>query len=295
MTSGDTWTIGRLLQWTTDFLRERGSDTPRLDAEILLASAAGVPRIALYTAFDETPREEVRQAFRDLVKRRAAGEPVAYLVGVREFYSLPFRVSADVLIPRPETEHLVVALLDLAKARAAAGASAAPRIVDVGAGSGVIAVCAAKYLPGAEVTAVDVSPAALAVARQNAERHEVAQNIRFLEGDLLDPLPATQAFDYVVSNPPYVSEAEMAALARDVREFEPRAALCAGATGSEVIERLIPQAAERLADGGHLLLEISPQLESRIVGLLAADGRYEPARIIKDLAGKVRVVVARRK
>lgn len=294
MASGETWTIGRLLKWTADFLRDRGSETSRLDAEILLAHARGGPRIALYTAFDEIPPEPIRQAFRELVKRRAAGEPVAYLVGEREFYSLPFHVTRDVLIPRPETEHLVVALLDLAKARAAATGDDAPRIVDVGAGSGIIAICAAKYLPEAQVTAIDLSSEALAVGERNAQRHGVAERIRFLQGDLLAPLPTGETFEFIVSNPPYISEAEMTALAPDVREFEPRLALCAGPTGAEVIERLAPQAAERLAPGGSLLLEISPMLEPRVRSLLANDSRFELARTIKDLAGQARVIVAKR-
>lgn len=294
MSTAEIWTIGRLLQWTTDFLRQHGSESARLDAEILLATARGTPRIALYTAFDEAPPEPVRQAFRELVKRRAAGEPVAYLVGTREFYSLRFRVTPEVLIPRPETEHLVVALLDQAKARQLAGASTPPRIVDVGTGSGVIAVCAAKYLPEAEISATDRSPAALAIAAENATQHGLAERIRFIEGDLLAQVPAGERFDFVVSNPPYISEAEMAELSRDVRDYEPAAALCGGPTGAEVIARLVPQAAERLTPGGWLMIEISPQLEDRVRAILLSTGEFEAPRTIKDLAGRGRVIIARR-
>ena len=191
---------------------------------------------------------------------------MAYLVGRREFYSLSFRVAPEVLIPRPETELLVVALLDLAQARAA---GAALRIADVGTGSGVIAVCAAKHLPGCRVTAVDVSPAALSIARANAAEHGVAERIEWIESDLLAAVPAERRFDFVVSNPPYVSEAEFARLAPEVKNFEPRRALVAGPQGVEVIERLVPQAADRLDPGGHLLVEISPMIHESVCKIIS--------------------------
>ena len=172
------WTIGRLLNWTADFLRERGADSPRLDAEVLLAHARGCQRIELYTAFEEPASDELRTSFRELVKQRAAGKPVAYLVGKREFFSLSFDVTPDVLIPRPETETLVVKALDLLKQRANE-AAIPPRVIDVGTGSGAIAVAIAKRNKAAQVVAVDVSPAALAVARRNADKHGVAERIEF--------------------------------------------------------------------------------------------------------------------
>ncbi len=181
MSSSAPWTVGRLLQWTADYLKSHGSESPRLDAEVLLAKVLGCQRIQLYTAFDNEPSEEVRAAFRELVRRRAEGAPVAYLVGHREFYSLDFRVTPDVLIPRPETELLVIALLDLAKTRPVGGKLT---IADVGTGSGIIAVCAAKHLPGCRVTAIDTSPAALEVAKSNAEKHGVLGRIEFIQSDL---------------------------------------------------------------------------------------------------------------
>src|SRR4051812_19568123 len=171
-TTEEPWTIGRLLSWTVDYLGRHGSENPRLDAEVLLAHARGCKLIELYTAYGEVATEETRTAFRELVKRRAEGTPVAYLVGHREFYSLDFEVNPDVLIPRPETESLVVALLDSMKQRATADTPLA--IADVGTGSGILAICAAKFIPTAEVTAIDISPAALAIAKRNAERHKVA-------------------------------------------------------------------------------------------------------------------------
>src|SRR3569623_2733646 len=255
MPQTEAWTIGRLLQWTTGYLKERGADSPRLDAEVLLAEALGCQRIELYTSFDDQPAEAARTAFRELVRRRAEGTPVAYLGGRREFYSLPFRVTPDVLIPRPETEFLVIRLLDLAQRQSPSGAPWS--IADVGTGSGIVAICAAKRLEGSRVTAQDISPAAIQVARTKAADHKVAERIEFLESDLLSAAPAEARCDFIASNPPYIAEHEMAGLARDVRDFEPRLALVAGPQGTEVIERLIVEAAERLTPGGWLLMEIS--------------------------------------
>jgi len=294
--SSAAWTVGRLLQWTTDYLKRHGSDSPRLDAEVLLAEVLHCARIELYTRFDEEPDEAVRAAFRALVQRRAQGEPVAYLVGRREFYSLSFRVSPAVLIPRSETELLVVAVLDCAKNSAVEHvAGREVWVADVGTGSGAIAVCLAKHLSRCRVMATDISPTALAVARENAAAHGVAERIEFFEGDLLSPLPPEQQFDFIVSNPPYVSTAEWAQLAPEVRRYEPQTALLAGEKGTEVIERLIPQAAERLRPGGRLLLEISPMLHDAAIALIAQDGRFAPGPTIKDFARLPRVVQAVRR
>jgi release factor glutamine methyltransferase len=291
MPSTDDWNVGRLLQWTADYLGKHGSDSPRLDAELLLAQALGCKRIELYTAFDAIPAEESRAAFRDLVRRRAEGAPVAYLVGHREFYSLSFRVTPAVLIPRPETEFLVIALLDLAKRRNE------PElwICDVGTGSGIIAVSVAKYLPRARLTAIDRSDEALAVARENAAAHGVQDRIEFVRSDLFSALPADRRFHLVVSNPPYVSTAEFERLPATVRDFEPRTALVAGPQGTEVIARLIPQAADRLVGGGHLLLETSPMVHESVRALVGAEPRLELGPTIKDLARLSRVVQARKK
>src|SRR5688572_1833205 len=216
MSQSETWTIGRLLTWTTDYLKQHGSDSPQLDAEVLLAESRGCKRIELYTKFEEVADDSTRTKFRELVKQRAEGKPVAYLVGRREFYSLSFRVTPDVLIPRPETEFVVIALMDLAKGRGDADAPLS--IADIGTGSGILAVCAAKLLPMAQVTAVDVSPAALTVARSNAQEHGVLERIEFVESDLFASVPAERKFDFVVSNPPYVTTAEMAQLPPTVRE-----------------------------------------------------------------------------
>src|SRR5437870_2051637 len=169
----ELWTVLRLLTWTTDYLKSHGSESPRLDAEVLLAHARGCERIMLYAAFDEVVSDDVRTKFRELVKRRAEGVPVAYLVGKREFYSLSFRVTPEVLIPRPETEFVVVATLDALKE------IQHPLVADVGTGSGAIAVAIAKHAPHARVVGIDINFAALAVARENAANHQVAERIEF--------------------------------------------------------------------------------------------------------------------
>ncbi|MFW6125330.1 MAG: peptide chain release factor N(5)-glutamine methyltransferase, partial [Pirellulales bacterium] len=273
MSDAQPWTIGRLLSWTTEYLQHRGSDSPRLDAELLLAEALGRPRIQLYAAFEHQPDEPALRRFRELVKRRAGGEPVAYLLGRREFYSLDFRVTPEVLIPRPESEHLVVTLLDLAHRPSPGRGPETPevRIADVGTGSGILAVAVAKHLPAARVTATDVSAAALAVARENAVAHGVDDRVELVESDLFERVPRSARFGFIVSNPPYVSEAELERLPTVVRDHEPAGALLAGERGTEVIERLVPQAAERLRPGGHLLIEVSPMIAAAVEGLLDAE------------------------
>jgi release factor glutamine methyltransferase len=302
--STESWTVGRLLQWTADYLKGHGSESPRLDAEVLLAEALKCQRIELYTRFEEEPAEEAKKSFRELVRRRAEGAPVAYLVGRREFYSLSFRVTPDVLIPRPETELLVVAALDLAKTKGGGekglGTSVPServpfQIADVGAGSGIIAVCLAKHLLGCRVTAIDISPAALSVAHENARQHGVTDRIEFVESDLFASVPADRRFDIIVSNPPYVMASELERLAPDVRNFEPHQALVAGPRGTEVIERLIVQSAERLLPGGCLLMEIGPTIHDAVRGLLEADNRFELGPTIKDLARLPRVVQAKKR
>lgn len=285
------WTVGRLLTWTTGWLGARGSESPRLDAEVLLASVRGCPRIALYTAFDEPVPEPQRARFRELVRRRGAGEPVAYLVGSREFFSLPLVVNPSVLIPRPETEALVVRVIDLCREAAAAEPAEGLRILDVGTGSGAIAIAVAKHVPTARLVAGDISAEAIDVARGNAERLGVADRIEFVIGDLVPP---GGPWDVVVSNPPYVREDEFDALPPDVRLFEPRSALVSGPSGVEIVERLAAAAAGALVPGGRLLIEIGPAVAAAAEAVLAASGHLVPEPTLKDLAGLPRIVQARR-
>ena len=288
--STEQWTILRLLEWTTDYLTDHGAENPRLDAEVLLAEARGCRRIELYTAFNELADEPVRTVFRELVRRRADGMPVAYLVGRREFYSAEFRVTPQVLIPRPETEFIITTLLDLVgDAR-----QSELTIADVGTGSGILAVCLAAELPAAKVIATDVSSDALTIAKTNAKQHNVQDRIEFVETDLLELVPAGPTFDFIVSNPPYVSQSEYLELDPTVRDFEPERALVAGPTGAEVIERLLVQAAARLKPSAALIVEISPMIERRVHELFQASGQFEAVETVRDLAQLPRVVFARR-
>lgn len=291
MNAPETWTVGRLLTWTTDYLKKHGSGSPRLEAEVLLAYARDCKRIELYTAFGDEPSDEVKAAFRDMVRRRAEGSPVAYLVGHKEFYSMEFEVNSDVLVPRPETEHLVVAALDLA-AQLHSQLGRKINIADVGTGSGAIALSVAKHFDASHVTAIDVSPAALDVARRNAAKHELGQErVSFVEGDLLSGLPADQKFDLILSNPPYVSQSEYDTLDKTVREFEPKLALVGGEQGFELIAKLLQQAQERLQLGGSVVIEFSPMLATKLSQFV--DDSWG-ATVSKDLAGKARILTLRR-
>lgn len=284
----DVWTVGRLLNWTAEWLGTKGSESPRLDAEVLLAHVRGCPRIMLYTAFDTPVAEADRTRFRELVKRRGGGEPVAYLVGSREFFSLPFRVTPAVLVPRPETEGLVVRSLDICRPLAA------PRIIDVGTGSGALAVTLAKHLPRATLLATDISAAALAVAADNARRHGLADRVEFVACDLFADPRAAGPWDVVVSNPPYVREDEFDALPADVRLHEPKQALVAGPSGVEVITRLAAGAAERLVRGGWLVVEVGPAIAAAAVTAVAAVPGLEVGPTLADMAGLPRILQARK-
>jgi release factor glutamine methyltransferase len=285
MSTTETWTVGRLLTWTTEFLKKNGSQSPRLDAEVLLSHARGCKRIELYTSFEEEPNDKVKAAFREMVKRRAEGTPVAYLVGYKEFYAATFEVNPDVLIPRPETEHLVVEALDRAKLLAAKPL----RVADVGTGSGIIAVTIAKQIPTAHVTALDLSPAALEVARRNATLHSLDESqIAFVQSDLLSACSSDQRFELILSNPPYISDSEFESLDNTVRGYEPKLALVSGPTGSEIIIRLLQESLERLVVGGYLIFEFSPMLGERLSEFVGP-GWGEP-HVTKDLAGHTRVV-----
>ncbi len=290
----ETWTIGRLLNWTKEYLEKQGSASPRLDAEVLLAYCKQCPRIALYTAFDEIASDELRNRFRDLVKKRADGMPVAYLVGKREFYSLNFAVSPAVLIPRPETEFLVVRALDLLKELGVSGV-AQPQVVDVGTGSGCIAVSIAKHSPAAHLTAIDQSTAALEIAKKNADAHKVTDRITFAKGDLLGGFDDMPRWNLILSNPPYISEPEFAELDKTVRDFEPRSALVGGPVGTEIIERFLPQVAAQLLPGGTFLCEISPMILGAVEKLVAAHPTLEWHPPIKDIAQLPRVIEVRRR
>jgi release factor glutamine methyltransferase len=287
------WTIQQLLDWTTGYFREHGSDQSRLDAEILLAEALDCRRIELYTRFQEEPPEAVRAVFREWVARHAEGEPVAYLVGHKEFFSLRFEVSPAVLIPRPETEHLVTEALDAIREYPPATAL---QVLDVGTGSGCVAVAICKHAGPVVMTASDVSAAALAVARDNVARHDLSDRIRLVQSDLLEGVDQPQRFHLIVSNPPYIGLDEKPGLDRSVVDFEPHEALfAAGPKGTETIRRLVQQAAPRLLPGGWLMFEISPLIADACRQLVEKTAELELLRVVKDLAGHPRILVARRR
>jgi release factor glutamine methyltransferase len=230
-----------------------------------------------------------------MVKKRSEGTPVAYLVGYKEFYSLTFRVSPAVLIPRSETEHVVVEAIDwLKQLRKTQPNAPAAKVIDVCTGSGCIAVAIAKHAPDVIVKAVDISPEALEIAKLNVEQLGVADRVQLVQSDLLDGLSDLQEVDLIVSNPPYITESEYAALAKSVREYEPKIALVAGADGLDVINRLLTQSHAKLRVGGSLIFEISPMLADKVRELVERDAGWKLEKIVKDLAGHSRVVVARK-
>jgi release factor glutamine methyltransferase len=281
------WTIGRLLGWTAGFLAQKGMESPRVESELLLAHVLGCKRIDLYgLRHGEIASDDVRQRFRELIRRRLEGCPAAYLVGRKEFFSLELEVTPAVLIPRQDTECLVMETLRLARGQVE------PQILDVGTGSGNIAVAVAHQHKTARLTAVDLSPEALAVAGRNAGKHGVAERIRFLHGDLFEPIGAGECFDFVLSNPPYIAPEELAELDREVRDHEPRLALDGGPGGFAVFDRLIDAARRHLKPGGHLLVEIGSAQENAARERTAAVPGYEVDKTIVDGAGRPRVLHA---
>lgn len=287
-TDTDAWTIKRLLEWTADYFNKQGRDAPRLAAEVLLAEALECRRIDLYARFDQVPAEPHLSRYREWVRRHAQGEPVAYLVGHRDFFSLRFQVTPDVLIPRPETEELVLLALDEIKS----WPSRRWPVLDIGTGSGCLAITLAHQVPELQVIAVDISPAALAVARVNAEAHDVASRIQFVESDLFAGLADDSRFPMIVSNPPYVG-ADDPELDPLVRRYEPHQALIGGQDGGELSKRLIEESASYLSPGGLLLIETSPMLAESLLAHAQSTGQYASCQIRKDLAKLPRILVCR--
>ena len=285
------WTIGRLLTWTSDYLAGNGVEEARLASEVLLAHALECRRIDLYARFSEFADDAPLVRFRELVRRAVSLEPIAYLVGSKEFFSLSFVVTGDVLIPRPETETLVEVVLDLCKQ---AGWSQ-PRILDVGTGSGCICVTLLKNLKNAVAVGTDVSLDALEVARGNAERHGVADRMTLVEADRLalpeDAAPAG-GFHVVVSNPPYVPKAEVETLPPTVRDYEPMAALCDGEDGLSFYRSLSAGALRILTPDGLMALEVGDDQAPAVIETVLNAGRWSHQATVKDrVVGQDRVIV----
>jgi release factor glutamine methyltransferase len=281
-----SWTVLELLRWTTDHFAAKGIDSPRLDAECLLAAALETDRLKLYLDFEKPVSPEERARFRALVVRRANERvPVSLLLGEKEFWSLTLAVTRDVLTPRPDTETLVEAAL--ARLPDPEGTQ---RILDIGTGSGAIALALARERPQAQITATDISPAALQIARLNADQLHIGESIRFLEGGLYAPVQG-ERFDLIVSNPPYLARASATGLPPELAH-EPEQALFGGADGYEVLKPLIAGAGEALLPGGSLIVEVGDGQAETVAGLFAEAGLIE-VETLRDLGGHQRVVAGR--
>jgi release factor glutamine methyltransferase len=280
-------------------LRGRSVPSHTLAAEILLMYALGRDRTWLYTHPEVVLDPAAKQKYFTLVERRASGEPTQYLTGKQEFWGLEFEVTPDVLIPRPETEHVVEVALERLGLRGihihpeSGAPGSALRIADIGTGSGCLAVALANELPQAEILATDISAPALAVAKRNAAQHAVADRIHFEQADLLvHHLQDSRLFDLIVSNPPYVARNEADHLPREVRDHEPKLALFPGPTGLEIYPRLIGQAASLLNPEGILVLELGYDSADHVRGIFAAEPCWTNVTLTKDLAGIPRVIAA---
>jgi len=284
----EVWTIGSIIKWTEQYFRDKGVDSPRLDAEVLLSHVLKKERIYLYIHFDEPLEAGELAAFRDMVKKRVQRIPVAYIVGAREFMGLTFAVSPAVLIPRPDTEILVEAVIERLKDKAQI------KFVDIGTGSGAIVLSLLHYLPLACAAAVDISQDALTVAAENAETLLVNDRVDFYLGDVYAPL-TTEKFDAIISNPPYIPNEDIAKLEPEVRDFEPYGALAGGMDGLDFYRQLIAGGSARLKDGGFMVFEVGINQARAVVALTAAIPELGKTEILRDYAGIERVVIAYKK
>jgi release factor glutamine methyltransferase len=282
-----SWTVQRVLAWMTQDFTALAIPTPRLDAELLMCRALECDRVRLYMDMQRPLDARELEAARALVVRRRKREPVAYILGRREFYRHSFEVTRDVLIPRPETEVLVDRALELLPAETDL------RALDLCTGSGAIAITLALERPQLQVDATDISQGALDVAARNAVQLDAADQVHFHHGDLFEALPEARGYALVVANPPYVANDEWSALAPEIRDHEPRAALLAGGEGLDVLARLCADVAEWLEPGASLLFEVGHTQAPRVMELLQAQRRFEAVVAHKDLAGVARIVGAR--
>jgi release factor glutamine methyltransferase len=281
------WTVQRMLAWMTQDFAGLRVATPRLDAELLLSHALGCDRVRLYMDMQRPLDEPERERVRGLVQRRRRHEPVAYILGRKEFYKRSLEVTRDVLVPRPETEILVDRALD-------ALPRAATRALDLCTGSGAIALALALERPNLQLDATDISQAALAVAARNAARLDVAERVQLHLGDLFRALPPRR-YSLIVANPPYVADAEWSTLTRDITDHEPPLALLAGPDGLQILRSLCADAADWLEPGGALMLEVGHTQAAQVSAWLRADDRLEATTTYNDLNGVERVVESRRK
>jgi release factor glutamine methyltransferase len=280
----ERWTMLAVIQWTTEHFQKKGMDNPRLEAEVLLAHLLGIDRMGLYLNYATPLSEGERTAYREMIQRRAAGEPIAYIVGYKEFWSMRFAVSPECLIPRPETEHLV-------EEAVRTGKELQPplRALEIGHGCGAVAIALAKELDEAQIVATDISPGARSLAQENAEAHGVGGRIQFVLGDLYPP--GEEPFNLICSNPPYIPTAEILQLASEVRDYEPLTALDGGEDGLRFFRQIAQGAPDFLAEGGWLLLEMGKGQDPQVAAILQERG-FTHIDLIPDYAGVTRVIKA---
>jgi len=288
------WTVRSVLQWTADFFAQHDLSSARLDAEILLAHVLERDRLALYLHYEEPVLETALTTYRGLIRRRVNREPISYITGMREFYAISFAVDPSVLIPRPETEHLVEYVVQYAEAHHGLTEHGALKICEIGTGCGNLCIALAKHLPEAEIVSLDISSSAILVAKQNLRgQPDCCERIRLFQGDLLEGLhPERAKFHLIVSNPPYVPTECWKDLPPEVRDYEPRIALDGGRRGTELLDRILGDAAKYLLPGGTLVLEIGEDQVEALLSKVNDTGHYRQSGVLEDYAGKPRVLVA---
>ncbi len=289
------WTVRRLLQWTPEFFQKKGLDQPRLSAELLLSHVLKRPRIALYTDYERVLDQRQLAIYRELVRRAAEDEPIAYLTGRAHFFNMELEVNSDVLIPRPDTETLVENVLQTV--RHVTGLEA-PRVLDLCTGSGCVAAAIATNLKSATIVAIDISPSAVAVARRNIENLKLAERVTVEQGDLFEPISKLvdpRPFDIIVGNPPYIATSQMATLDASVKDYEPAIALDGGPDGLTIHRRILQGSSAHLMPNGLVFLEIAFDQGPAIKQLAAQFDEFEDVRLLKDYGGRDRVLTTRKK
>lgn len=287
----EIWTIGKILKWTEEYFQKYNIENPRLDAEVLLGYVLNKERIFLYVHFDQPLDSEELAKFKECIKKRAMKMPVAYITGVREFMGLDFKVTEATLIPRPDTEILVETAMERLGKIAGNEAGTGKCFADLGTGSGAICLSILNYMKEIEAVTVDISPKAIAVAKENAEKFAVSDRIEFLEGDFLKPLESKGKFTAILSNPPYIPKQDILGLEADVKDFEPMGALDGGIDGLDFYRQLLVKGANYIEDGGFLAIEIGINQSQAIMEMAKRNLMWGKVEVIKDLAGIDRCVV----
>lgn len=286
MSEKETWTIKKLLDWTTEYFKKYSIEWPHLEAEILLAHTLKLKRIELYIHFERVLIPEELSKFKGFILRRSKHEPIAYITGIQPFMSLDFKVNTSVLIPRPETEKLVEVTIDLVKEFDKS------KILDIGTGCGNIAITLAKYIPESTVLGIDSSEEAIEIANENAKVHKVEERCHFMRGDLYPQ--DDKKFNLIVSNPPYIPTAQIDTLAKDIKDYEPRTALDGGKDGLDCIRAVIDGPGNKLESKGHIAIEIGINQYAEVAKMIENNGNFEKPKVIKDHSGIERVVIAKK-